>query len=146
MRTIPVLDTPGKLGKILIGMNRALGEVPVTIKLRTGVKDGRNTVHKLMPRIASEWGVGCMTVSNIYYSTVQRDLSGREGATSTLRLPAEPRVHLTIDRRMGLTFVFFVTGSVAWTHAAAEVSETCRLGLHQRVCCCRAREGRRLRL
>jgi len=57
-----LLDAPGKLGKILIGMNRALGEVPVTIKLRTGVKDGRNTAHKLMPRIASEWGVGCMTL------------------------------------------------------------------------------------
>lgn len=57
-----VLDTPGKLGKILIGMNKALGEVPVTVKLRTGVKDGRNTAHKLMPRVASEWGAGCITV------------------------------------------------------------------------------------
>ena len=28
-----VLDTPGKLGKILLGMNRALGEIPVTVKL-----------------------------------------------------------------------------------------------------------------
>jgi len=57
-----VLDAPGKLGKILIGMNKALGEVPLTIKLRTGVKDGRNTAHKLMPRVASEWDVGCMTL------------------------------------------------------------------------------------
>ena len=62
-----VLNAPGKLGKILIGMNKALGEVPLTVKLRTGVKDGRNTAHKLMPRIASDWGVGCMTVSNICY-------------------------------------------------------------------------------
>ena len=73
-----MLDAPGKLGKILIGMNKALGEVPVTIKLRTGVKDGRNTAHKLMPRIASEWGVGCMTVSRICHSTIQHESSMRE--------------------------------------------------------------------
>ena len=57
-----VLDTPGKLGRIIVGMNRALGEIPVTVKLRTGVKDGRNTAHKLMPRLGAEWDVGCITV------------------------------------------------------------------------------------
>jgi hypothetical protein len=61
--TCTVLDTPGKLGKILLGMNRALGEIPLTVKLRTGVKDGRNTAHKIMPRFGAEWGVGCVTVS-----------------------------------------------------------------------------------
>lgn len=59
----PVLDTPAKLGKIVVGMNRALGEIPVTVKLRTGVKEGRNNAHKLMPRLSSEWGVGCITAS-----------------------------------------------------------------------------------
>ena len=58
-----MLDAAGKLGKILIGMNRALGEIPLTIKMRTGVKEGRNTAHKLMPRISSEWNVAAMTVS-----------------------------------------------------------------------------------
>ncbi|KAG6856330.1 hypothetical protein H0H87_005531 [Tephrocybe sp. NHM501043] len=57
-----LLDAPGKLGKILIGMNRALGEIPVTVKLRTGVKDGKNTAHKTMPRAATEWGAGCITL------------------------------------------------------------------------------------
>ncbi|RDB17331.1 tRNA-dihydrouridine(47) synthase [NAD(P)(+)] [Hypsizygus marmoreus] len=57
-----LLDAPGKLGKILIGMNKALGEIPVTVKLRTGVKDGKNTAHRLMPRIASEWDTGCITL------------------------------------------------------------------------------------
>ena len=56
-----VLDTPAKLGRIVIGMNKALGEIPVTVKLRTGVKEGRNTAHKLMPRLSSEWGVGGIT-------------------------------------------------------------------------------------
>ncbi|KAI6025999.1 hypothetical protein EDC04DRAFT_224897 [Pisolithus marmoratus] len=57
-----LLDTPGKLGKIIVGMNKALGDIPVTVKLRTGVKDGRNTAHKLMPRLSTEWGVGCITL------------------------------------------------------------------------------------
>jgi tRNA-dihydrouridine synthase len=58
-----VLDAAGKLGKILVGMNRALGEIPLTVKLRTGIKEGRNVSHNLMPRIASEWNPGCITVS-----------------------------------------------------------------------------------
>ena len=57
-----VLDTPAKLGKIIIGMNKALGEIPVTVKLRTGVKEGKNLAHKLMPRLAAETSIGAMTV------------------------------------------------------------------------------------
>lgn len=57
-----LLDAPAKLGKIVTGMSRALGEIPVTIKLRTGVKDGRNNAHKVMLRAATEWGVGCITL------------------------------------------------------------------------------------
>ncbi|THH16372.1 hypothetical protein EW146_g4263 [Bondarzewia mesenterica] len=57
-----LLDAPGKLGKILVGMNRALGEIPLTVKLRTGVKEGKNTSHKLMPRMSSEWNVSAITL------------------------------------------------------------------------------------
>ncbi|KAG0699063.1 FMN-linked oxidoreductase [Suillus ampliporus] len=57
-----LLDAPAKLGKIVTGMSRALGDIPVTIKLRTGVKDGRNNAHKIMLRAATEWGVGCITL------------------------------------------------------------------------------------
>lgn len=57
-----VLDSAGKLGKIIVGMNRALGEIPVTVKLRTGVKEGRNNAHKLMPRLSTEWKAGCISV------------------------------------------------------------------------------------
>ncbi|KAG6333598.1 hypothetical protein ID866_5498 [Astraeus odoratus] len=57
-----LLDAPGKLGKMIVGMSKALGEIPVTVKLRTGVKDGRNTAHKLMPRLSSDWGAGCITL------------------------------------------------------------------------------------
>ncbi|KAL5498012.1 DUS3 [Sanghuangporus vaninii] len=57
-----LLDSPAKLSKILIGMNKALGEIPVTVKFRTGVKENRNTAHKLMPRLAAETGIGAMTL------------------------------------------------------------------------------------
>ncbi len=57
-----VLDAANKLGKIIVGMNKALGDVPVTVKLRTGVKDGKNTAHKLMPRLSPEWGAAALTV------------------------------------------------------------------------------------
>jgi hypothetical protein len=57
-----VLDSAGKLGKMLVGMNKALGEIPLTVKLRTGIKDGKNTVHKLMPRLSAEFGASCITV------------------------------------------------------------------------------------
>lgn len=61
-----VLDAPGKLGRILVGMNKALGDIPLTVKLRTGVKDGKNTAHRLMPRLAAEWNVGCLTVCGLF--------------------------------------------------------------------------------
>jgi tRNA-dihydrouridine synthase len=51
-------------------MNRALGDIPVTVKLRTGVKDGRNTAHKLMPRLGQEFGAGCLTVRQFRYFQV----------------------------------------------------------------------------
>ncbi|KAJ7675536.1 hypothetical protein B0H17DRAFT_1080633 [Mycena rosella] len=57
-----LLDNVNRLGKIVRGMSRALGEIPVTVKLRTGVKDGKNTAHKLMPRLGPEFGAGAITL------------------------------------------------------------------------------------
>ncbi|EIN14460.1 zinc finger dihydrouridine synthase [Punctularia strigosozonata HHB-11173 SS5] len=56
-----LLESPSKLSKIIVGMNRALGEIPLTVKLRTGVKEGRNNAHKLMPRLLDS-GVSAMTL------------------------------------------------------------------------------------
>ncbi|KXN88416.1 tRNA-dihydrouridine(47) synthase [NAD(P)(+)] [Leucoagaricus sp. SymC.cos] len=56
-----LIDAPGKLGRIVVGMNKALGEIPVTVKMRTGVKEGKNTAHKLMPRVAY-WGASCLAL------------------------------------------------------------------------------------
>ncbi|KAA1474453.1 FMN-linked oxidoreductase [Dentipellis sp. KUC8613] len=57
-----LLDAPGRLSKILTGMNRALGAIPLTVKLRTGVKEGKNTAHKLMPRLSAERSISAMTL------------------------------------------------------------------------------------
>ncbi|KAJ7210923.1 zinc finger dihydrouridine synthase [Mycena pura] len=57
-----LLDNANRLGRIVAGMSRALGEIPVTVKLRTGVKDAKNTVHKLMPRLAPEFNAAAMTL------------------------------------------------------------------------------------
>ncbi|KAF8888787.1 zinc finger dihydrouridine synthase [Infundibulicybe gibba] len=57
-----LLDAPGKLGKIIVGMTKALDGIPVTVKLRTGIKDGKNIAHKLMPRLATEWGASCISL------------------------------------------------------------------------------------
>ena len=65
-----MLDAASKLGKIIVGMYKALGDVPVTVKLRTGVKEGRNTAHKLMPRLGAEWGAAAITVCLVYVRIV----------------------------------------------------------------------------
>jgi tRNA-dihydrouridine synthase 3 len=59
-----VLDSAGRLGKILTGMNRVLGDIPLTVKFRTGVKSDKNVAHKLIPRFANEWGISAMTVGS----------------------------------------------------------------------------------
>jgi hypothetical protein len=66
MAVSSVLDAPAKLGKILMGMTRALGEIPLTIKVRTGVKDGKNTAHKLLPNLQS-WGVSSFAVLQLAF-------------------------------------------------------------------------------
>jgi len=47
-----LLDSPGKLEKILRGMNAVSGEVPITVKIRMGTKDAKPTADKLVKRLA----------------------------------------------------------------------------------------------
>ncbi|KAI1179105.1 hypothetical protein F4777DRAFT_17370 [Nemania sp. FL0916] len=47
-----LLDTPNKLEKMVRGMNAVSGEIPITVKLRTGVRDGRPTAQRLIERLA----------------------------------------------------------------------------------------------
>lgn len=47
-----LLDTPSKLEKMIRGMNVVSGEVPITAKLRMGVRDGKPTADKIVERLA----------------------------------------------------------------------------------------------
>lgn len=47
-----LLEAPSKLERMIRGMNAVSGEVPITCKLRLGVKDGRPTAQKTIERLA----------------------------------------------------------------------------------------------
>ena len=47
-----LLDSPGKLEKIIRGMNLVSGEIPITVKIRMGTKDNKPTALKLIDRLA----------------------------------------------------------------------------------------------
>jgi tRNA-dihydrouridine synthase 3 len=46
-----LMDSPGKLEKMLRGMNAVSDDVPITVKLRMGTKDGKPTAQKLVERL-----------------------------------------------------------------------------------------------
>jgi tRNA-dihydrouridine synthase 3 len=66
-----LLDHPSKLEKIIAGMNVVSGEVPITVKIRTGTRDGKPTAEKLAQRLvlggfeAHEVGQGASGVAAI---------------------------------------------------------------------------------
>lgn len=47
-----LLDAPAKLERMIRGMNTVSGEVPITCKLRLGVKDGKPTAQRTIERLA----------------------------------------------------------------------------------------------
>ncbi|KAK0618021.1 hypothetical protein B0T17DRAFT_609206 [Bombardia bombarda] len=47
-----LLDAPAKLDRMIRGMNAVSGEVPITAKIRMGVKDDKLTAQKLVERLA----------------------------------------------------------------------------------------------
>ena len=58
------MDHASRLGKSLVGMARVLQEysIPVTIKMRTGAKEGDGQALRLIPRLRREWAVGAVTL------------------------------------------------------------------------------------
>lgn len=66
-----LLDQHAKLEKMLRGMNTVSGEIPITVKIRTGTKDGSPTAMKLSERLtlggyeANELGQGPSGVAAI---------------------------------------------------------------------------------
>lgn len=58
-----LMDHIGRLGTIVKGMNAVLGEIPVTVKVRTGTTGSRTqTAHNLLPRLPLEFGAGAVTL------------------------------------------------------------------------------------
>ena len=53
----------GKFGQIVKGMTSVLN-VPLTVKMRTGIYNDRNNAHTLVPKL-KKWGVALTTVSLI---------------------------------------------------------------------------------
>jgi tRNA-dihydrouridine synthase 3 len=47
-----LMDAPSKLERMVRGMNAVSGEVPITTKLRMGVKDAKPTADKMIERLA----------------------------------------------------------------------------------------------
>jgi tRNA-dihydrouridine synthase 3 len=66
-----LLDTPGKLEKIVHGMNTLSGEVPITVKIRMGTKDKYPNADAIVNRLilggfsANELGLGPSGVAAI---------------------------------------------------------------------------------
>lgn len=57
-----LLETQGKLVKILRGMVAVSGDIPVSCKIRMGVQTGKNTAQKLLTRLVVE-NVGLTAVT-----------------------------------------------------------------------------------
>ena len=64
-----LMDSPSKLERMIRGMNAVSGEVPITAKIRTGVRDGKPTALKLIDRLA-------------FGSAGSRDLLGAPGCAA----------------------------------------------------------------
>ena len=47
-----LLDSPARLERMIRGMNVVSGEVPITAKIRMGVRDDKHTAQKLVERLA----------------------------------------------------------------------------------------------
>ncbi|CUM66221.1 uncharacterized protein PRCAT00003881001 [Priceomyces carsonii] len=57
-----LMDQPARLSRILKGMNYCSGDIPVTVKIRTGTKDNRNTARTLVERLLPENDVAAITM------------------------------------------------------------------------------------
>lgn len=57
-----LMEQPARLLRILKGMNACSGDIPVTVKIRTGTKESKNTAKALVERILSENDVAAITL------------------------------------------------------------------------------------
>lgn len=57
-----LMDQPTKLVRILKSMNASSGDIPVTLKIRTGTRDNKNTAKALVERVLSEGDTAAITL------------------------------------------------------------------------------------
>ncbi|GMM57103.1 tRNA dihydrouridine synthase [Maudiozyma humilis] len=57
-----LMDNPARLVRILNAMNYVSGDVPTTIKMRAGTKDGHNTAAALVGRLVRETDIAAVTL------------------------------------------------------------------------------------
>lgn len=57
-----LMEQPARLLRILKGMNASSGDIPVTVKIRTGTKENKNTAKALVERILSENEIAAITL------------------------------------------------------------------------------------
>ncbi|KAA8902009.1 hypothetical protein DIURU_003060 [Diutina rugosa] len=57
-----LMDQPARLCRLLKAMNMSSGDIPVTVKIRTGTKDGKNTAKQLVERVLGENDVAAITL------------------------------------------------------------------------------------
>ena len=57
-----LMEQPARLLRILKGMNASSGDIPVTVKIRTGTKDNKNTAKSLVERVLAENDVAAITL------------------------------------------------------------------------------------
>lgn len=57
-----LLDQPSKMVRILKGMNACSGDIPVTLKIRTGTKDNKNTAASLVAKVLADTHVAAVTL------------------------------------------------------------------------------------
>lgn len=55
------MGRPGRFQTIVRSMT-SLMDIPLTVKLRTGIYEDKNIAHTLLPRLR-DWGVSMVTVS-----------------------------------------------------------------------------------
>lgn len=57
-----LLENPARLIRILDGMNACSGDIPVTSKIRMGVRDSHLVAHNLVKRLVKESPTACITL------------------------------------------------------------------------------------
>ncbi|KAL9119672.1 MAG: hypothetical protein Q9187_003772 [Circinaria calcarea] len=73
-----LLDSQSKLEKILRGMNTVSGEIPITVKIRMGTKDGKPNALKLVDRL-------------VYGSGDSSEICGRTSGVAAITLHGRSR-------------------------------------------------------